>query len=75
MKSKYISALLFCIVLIPFIPINCQTTSQGTDKYTLLTMPYNKRPLSLYRGQFQANAGYKFAVNGRSYDSNGDILS
>jgi hypothetical protein len=45
------------------------------DKYVLLTMPYNQRPLSLYRGQFQVNAGYKFAVRAQSFDSEGELVN
>jgi hypothetical protein len=41
------------------------------DKYTLLTMPYNKKPLTLYRGQIELNGGYKFAVRSSKYDANG----
>jgi hypothetical protein len=44
------------------------------DKYILLTTPYNKRPLTLYRGQLQVNAGYKFAVRARAYDENGELI-
>jgi hypothetical protein len=56
------------------VPINGQTNSKPRDKFTLLTMPYNKRQLTLYRGQLQANAGYKFAVRARNFDKNGDLL-
>jgi hypothetical protein len=44
------------------------------DKYLLLTTPYNQRQLTLYKGQFQLNTGYKFAVQSRSYDSDGKIV-
>ena len=37
-------------------------------------MPYNKRPLTLYRGQFQTSAGYKFAVRAQSFNSEGDLV-
>jgi hypothetical protein len=74
MKNKYILALLL-LTLIPFVPINSQKGSSGSrDKYTLLTMPYNKRPLFSYRGQFRVNTGYEFAVRGRSYDAGGDLI-
>jgi hypothetical protein len=36
-------------------------------------MPYNKRPLTLYKGQFQVNAGYEFAVRIHSFDSDGNL--
>jgi hypothetical protein len=74
MKNKYIISVLL-LALIPFLPVNSQEGSSGSrDKYTLLTMPYNKRPLYLYKGQFQLNTGYKFAVRGRSYDSGGEMI-
>jgi hypothetical protein len=75
MKSKYIITVLM-LTLIPFIPVNSQEGSSGSrDKFTLLTMPYNERPLYLYKGQFQLNTGYKFAVRGRSYNSNGELIN
>ncbi|HQG56105.1 MAG TPA: hypothetical protein PK496_03765 [Bacteroidales bacterium] len=49
-----------------------QLPRQERDKYTLLTMPYNMRPLTLYRGQLKADAGYKFAVKGRKFDNDGN---
>jgi len=51
-----------------------QIIKQEQDKYTLLTMPYNSRPLTLFRGQFQALAGYKFSVRTQSYNSDGDVI-
>jgi hypothetical protein len=44
------------------------------DKYVMLTMPYNRRPLNLYRGQVQARAGYKFAVRAQSFNSEGSLV-
>jgi hypothetical protein len=73
-RFRYIFALLFLFALIPMITSSGQTINQGRDKFTLLTMPYNMRPLTLYRGQFQVNAGYKFAVRTQSYNSDGDIV-
>ena len=61
-------------LLIPSVSVNCQTAAPSGDKYSLLTMPYNQRPLSLYRGQVQVNAGYKFAVRSRSFNNNGDEI-
>jgi len=72
MKNIYFLVIL--LVLLPVSHVNCQTGTGVRDKYALLTMPYNKRPLALYKGQFQFNAGYKFAVRGSSYDLNGDII-
>jgi hypothetical protein len=51
-----------------------QSLNQGREKYTLLTTPYNLRPLSLYRGQLQVNTGYKFAIRTQSYNSDGDMI-
>ncbi|MCU0460952.1 MAG: hypothetical protein MUF36_02885 [Bacteroidales bacterium] len=73
MKSKILLILLVSLLTVPF-PVNCQKASGTRDKYTLLTMPYIQRPLNLYKGQLQANAGYKFAMRSRSFDSNGDVI-
>jgi len=73
MKNK-ILLIIITVSLVCFIPAKSQTGSKPRDKFTLLTMPYNKRPLTLYRGQFQANAGYKFAVRSHSFDNNGDVI-
>ena len=69
MKTKILISLI--AILVVSVPLNAQQSSPSRDKYTLLTMPYNKRPLTLYRGQFQLNAGYKFAVRARQFDANG----
>ena len=70
-----------CIILLVSILILCSVSTsagqiirQPQDKFTLLTMPYNSRPLTLYRGQFQALAGYKFSVRTQSYNSDGDKI-
>ena len=72
MKSKLF--ILLAASLACFTPLSSQTASVPRDKFTLLTMPYNKRPLTLYRGQFEANAGYKFAIRTRSYDQDGNLV-
>lgn len=51
-----------------------QQLSEATDKYTLLTTPYSNRPLNLFSGQLQVNAGYKFAVMAREFDSEGKLI-
>jgi hypothetical protein len=61
-------------LLVYSVPVNGQTTPSSRDKYTLLTMPYINRPLNVYKGQFQVNTGYKFAVRGRSFNSSGDVI-
>jgi len=47
----------------------------GRDKFILLTMPYNKRPLTLFRGQIQTDAGYKFAVRAQSFNKLGELIN
>jgi hypothetical protein len=68
--------ILFIVVLLILASASSfsQSPGQGREKYTLLTTPYNIRPLSLYRGQFQVNTGYKFAIRTQSYNSDGDII-
>lgn len=73
MKSKLLLYILTFSLFCSF-TLKSQTESKPRDKFTLLTMPYNQRPLTLYKGQFQANAGYKFALRSRSFDNNGDII-
>lgn len=74
MKRNIFLAIIVSALLMPSVSVNCQTVAPARDKYTLLTMPYNLRPLSLYRGQLQTNAGYKFAVRSRSFNNNGDEI-
>ena len=71
MKSRIINILL---LLVLSSTLSGQVIKEGRDKYTLLTMPYNMRQLTLYRGQFAVNAGYKFAVQSRSYGDNRKIV-
>jgi hypothetical protein len=73
MKSKLVLTAI-TLSLICFLPVKSQTDSKPADKYTLLTMPYNQRQLTLYKGQLQANAGYKFALRSHSFDDNGDAI-
>lgn len=72
MKCKIL--VLLTASLISFSPVRSQTDSAPGDKFSLLTMPYATRPLSLYKGQFQLNAGYKFAIRSRSYDKDGNLI-
>lgn len=74
MKKIVISAILLAVLQCPLSTIICQTSSVKEDKYTLLTKPYNKRQLTLYKGQFQVYGGYKFALRNRSYDSEGEVI-
>lgn len=74
MKMKKLSILLLISALTVHIPAGSQTTPAGSDRFSLLTMPFNQRPLNLYKGQLQLNAGYKFAVMSRQFDSDGDLV-
>ena len=73
MVSKLLLVIIF--VLPGLIPLRAQTGSSSHDKYSLLTMPYNKRPLNIYKGQIQINTGYKFAVRSRSFNNAGDVMN
>ena len=55
------------------VPLRSQT-SVPKDRFTLLTMPYNQRQTTLYKGQIQANAGYKFAIRSRKFDKDGNLI-
>lgn len=70
-------ALLILIVVASCIQFKAagQGISDGRDKFILLTMPYNKRPLTLYRGQIQTDAGYKFAVRAQSFNQQGELVN
>ncbi len=71
LKSTTVFIILYCII--------CSDLpgqdKEERDKYTLLTMPYNQRPLTLYKGQLQINAGYMLAVRGNSYNAEGEKIS
>jgi hypothetical protein len=71
---KYLSSfLLIAFSLISLTDIHGQNNLPSRDKYVMLTMPYNQRPLTLYRGQVKANAGYKFAVRSQSFNEEGNL--
>ena len=69
--------IIFAIHILFFIPAGAggQNIPVVKDKYVLLTMPYNQRPLNLYKGQLQIDAGYKFAVRAQSFDSNSELVN
>jgi hypothetical protein len=75
MKQKLFLAVVVTACIFTFSHVNGQQEKQVKDKFTLLTMPYNQRPLTLYKGQLQVNAGYKFAVRTHSFDNKGDKIS
>lgn len=74
MKKGIITSSVIFFLILSVVTVSGQTIKPGRDKYILLTMPYNLRPLTLYRGQIQANAGYKFAVRTQSYNSDGNKI-
>lgn len=73
--KKYI-LLLFPLVLLLFqtSTVISQTNEGGTDKYSLLTEPFNLRPINVHKGQFQINTGYRMSVRTKYYDANGDVI-
>ena len=62
-----------CLLIFPY--SFGQSGNTVPDRFTLLTMPYNKRPVTLYKGQFQANAGYKLGIRTSSFDDSGSRLA
>lgn len=47
-------------------------TLQGQeDKYTLLTEPYVKRPVSMHKGQIQMNGAYRLSVTNGYFEADG----
>lgn len=74
MKRNIVLLIIVSALLIPVVSVKCQTAAPSGDNYTLLTMPYNQRPVSLYKGQLQVNTGYKFAVRARSFNNLGNEI-
>lgn len=74
MKKTYCFILAILISVSSLSDLKGQSGEPSGDKYVLLTMPYNQRPLTLYRGQLQSNAGYKFSVRAQSFNSVGDRI-
>ena len=64
-----------CCFILSCLQVNSQDQTKTRDKYTLLTMAYNQRPLLLYKGQFQLNASYRFAARTKSFDPDGNMIS
>lgn len=75
MNNKWLTALFVFACLLHVSPLDGQQEKQARDKYTLLTMPYNQRPLTLYKGQIQINASYRFATRTKSYNSDGTKIN
>jgi hypothetical protein len=70
LKSVLWLTLVFAIIE----PSLAQNYALPENKYNLLTMPYNHRPLTLYQGQVEINGGYKFAVRSQSYTADGQSI-
>ncbi len=66
--------LLIAVSVISLSDLSGQISLPVRDKYVMLTTPFNQRPLTLYRGQLRANAGYKFAVRAQSFNENGNLV-
>ncbi|MCU0473509.1 MAG: hypothetical protein MUC93_09120 [Bacteroidales bacterium] len=75
MKNIYCITLAILFSVGSVSDLKSQSGEPSRDKFVLLTMPYNKRPLTLFRGQLQGNTGYKFAVRSQSFNSGGDLIS
>ncbi len=60
---------LFLIVIIPFTFL---TVRAQDDPYSLLTEPYNERPLTLHQGQLQINGGYQLGISAGYIDPDGE---
>jgi len=75
MKLNLKMVFIIMLWVVPFSLITGQTEKPARDKYTLLTMAYNQRPLTLYKGQLQANAGYRLGVRTKSFDGTGSKIS
>ena len=67
-----LSALLLAL---PVMHVCSQDKQVSGDKFTLLTIPFNQRPLNPYKGQLQLSAGYEFAVRSQSFDADGNKTS
>ena len=66
-----VSFILACSIL----SLPGQEESKSRDKFTSLTMAYNKHPLLLYKGQLQVNLSYRFGTRTKSFDSDGKSIS
>lgn len=75
MKKLLIPAHLIIFTCLLYYNASGQDNKGSKDKYTLLTMAYNQRPLLLYKGQLQINTSYKFAARTKSFDSEGNRIS
>jgi hypothetical protein len=75
MKRLFKIAVLGLLLLILYPPpVSAQEQTFPADKYTLLTTPYNQKPLTLFRGQLEINGGYKFAVRSQTFTEDGQSI-
>lgn len=51
-----------------------QGQSGSNDKYSILTEPFNLRPINMHRGQLQVNTGYRISVRNKSFDNDGGTI-
>lgn len=73
MKRYSIVPALIIFIFISLTDCRAQEGS-GPDKYTLLTEPFNIRPINVHKGQFQFNAGYRMSIRTKYYDSSGEAM-
>jgi hypothetical protein len=73
MKNSYRIILISLLFFLPVSNSKGQAESKADDKYTLLTMPFNKRPLAMYKSQLQVNAGYNFSIRSKFFDAGGSV--
>lgn len=72
MKINYLITTIIFIVFTGHISSQAQQAS-SSDKYTLLTEPFNLRPINVHKGQLQFNAGYQMSIRTKYYDSDGEL--
>jgi hypothetical protein len=76
MKKAYSRIIIITVILsISGILTFAQNKDSGQDKYTLLTEPFNLRPLNMHKGQLQINTGYRLGVRTKSYNDAGQKIS
>ncbi len=69
--------IILTILIVAFIPATLSLKGQsttGSDKYSILTEPFSKRPVSMHMGQLQLNTGYSFSIRTKSYDPDGEKI-
>jgi len=69
-----ISVIWLILLSLSSLPVSAQKMTPAVDKYTLLTAPYNQKPLTLFRGQLEVNGGYKFAVRSQTFTEEGESV-